>query len=155
MKITNKVHLLAENEGQPWIHEDPFTINWSENNHENEVCDVGILVDDEEVKNSTTEEETDKSIEILEDNVEIKERARTTMDHISDDDTVSEDQSENDIINDDYSSGTTIKASDSTYIPEGDVLETIEENANISASILQTYMMKMLSLLLSQIRILI
>ena len=68
-KVINKVHQLAESEGQPWIHKDPFTINWSQNIHENDIYDVGVLVNEEETSSMTNEDDTEKSIEIIEENI--------------------------------------------------------------------------------------
>ena len=130
--VINKVHLLAENENQPWIHEDPFTINWSQNNHKNEVCDVAISVESVET-NPANEDKVQRQNEIIDDNTEIQERARTTIDHINDDETISEEHLRNDTTEDEYSNGTTTKASDSTYDPNSDGLEDIEQKTNISS----------------------
>ena len=120
-EVVKKVLSLAETEGQPWLHEYPFTVDSEELSPTNEVCEIDVIPDKGIDKIPTIEERTEDSAEIIEDNVEIKERVRTTLDHLNIDDTNDEHESENNTISDDYS-GTTIKASDSTYIPEnGDV----------------------------------
>ena len=55
------------------------------------------------------------------------------MDQLSDASTITEENSENNMLIDEYSSDTTIEGLDSTYRADSDISEEIEVSSNISA----------------------
>ena len=129
----NIVHLLADSDGQPWIHDDPFTINCEQNILEGDLYQVGEVINEDEISSTTDKSNSDQLIDKIEENQEIEECTRTTIDQLSDTSTITEDNSEDDMLIDEYSSGTTIEGSDSTYSSSSDALEDIEVSSHISA----------------------
>ena len=122
--VINTVHALAVKGNQPWIHEDPFTtdLNDQVTNFSQNVINT--------VENSEREEDV-----VVEENVsEIEERTRATIEHLDNQSTESDGTSDDQYLSDDYSSGTTIEASDSTYTPGTDVSAVIEESRPSSPS---------------------
>ena len=82
--------------------------------------------------NLSNEEEKEEDTELLNENIEIEERALATLEYISDDDTISKNQYSEVDTEEEYSSGTMIEASDSTYDHNDDSLDDIEKNAHVS-----------------------
>ena len=129
--VINKVHLLADNDGLPWIHDDPFTINFEQNNLENDLYQVGEVINEIEVSSTADNNDVDGPTGKVEENQEIEERAKAAIDQLNDASTIIEKNSENNMLIDEYSSDTTIEALDSTYRPDGDVLEENEVSSNV------------------------
>ena len=129
--VINKVHLLADNDGQPWIHDDPFTINFEQNNLENDLYQVGEVINEIEVSSTADNNDVDGPTGKVEENQEIEERAKAAIDQLNDASTIIEKNSENNMLIDEYSSDTTIEALDSTYRSDGDVLEENEVSSNV------------------------
>ena len=130
-EVIKKVCLLAEVEGQSWVHDYPFTIKSEEFTQQNDVCETNTITNEEIDHIPIVETDTNSSNQINEDEIEIEERARVTLEHLSIDDDDNDHESSHDTISDD-ASGTTLEASDSTYVPEQDDLSLDKEIGNES-----------------------
>ena len=126
--IISKVQILAENEGQPWIHHDPFSVKFLDDTNDIETYQVGELVEEND-----TDEVEDQIDEVEErDLQQIEERVEVAIDQLDDLSTGSEEESSNGDMLDEWSSGTTLEASDSTYKPEENESEEIEITQDLS-----------------------
>ena len=94
-EVVRKVHELADSQGQPWLHDEPFTLSYLQDGNEFQVIDEGDAV--------AIDESGEEDVPILEPEGQLE---HTETDREDTDDSV--DQNE-------YSSGTTLEASDSTY----------------------------------------
>jgi len=134
INVISKVHQLADKEAQPWIHDEPFIVTYKDEPTKFRTVEVGIIDQDDNLEhsdNSIGSVESRPENEHQQNVQEIQELDDQTLRHIKDQSTEDE-ISDDGYLADDISSGTTIEVSDSTYIPEGSV---VNEQVNISPSI--------------------
>ena len=70
--VINKVHLLADNDGQPWINDDPFTINFKQNYLENDLYQMGEVINENEISSTADKNDADQSTDKAEENQELR-----------------------------------------------------------------------------------